>query len=236
MSILARLRSLRSVAGGVLACLSICGVAHAQFGPIIELPPGLPSVTPLPPPEGYPPTVAPTAAGTYFVPPAWSPTLATNLRFVILSNFNSDAVLDRETGLVWARQSLARTLGPSVEITRDNAKQLCRLLKVGARMGWRLPTAAELQSLVDLSRVFNNAPRPPALPANHPFVLSPTASNPSGLYWTGETWSDVFGRNRRAVDLTVGPSKTLSSLDSVPAGMDALCVRGGAAVPDDSLG
>src|SRR5690348_14717197 len=101
MSILARFHSLRCVACGVLACLSICGVAHAQFGPIIDLPPDLPGVTPLPPPEGYPPTLAPTAVGTYFVPPASNQTLATNARFVILSNFNSDAVLDRETGLVW---------------------------------------------------------------------------------------------------------------------------------------
>jgi|RhiMetdeSRZDD1v2_1073273.scaffolds.fasta_scaffold443431_1 Protein of unknown function (DUF1566). len=225
-----------SVVCGVLASLSFCGVAAAQFGPIIELPPGLPSVTPFPPPEGYPPTVAPTAVGTYFAPPAWSPTLAANVRFVILSNFNSDAVLDRETGLVWARQSLSRTLGPSIEISRNNVNQFCRLLTVGNRKGWRLPTVAELQSLVDRSRIFMNAPRPPAPPAGHPFVLSPTASNPSGLYWTAEAYQDFAGLSRRAVDLTIGRPKTLRAFDSVPAGVDGLCVRGGAAAPDDSLG
>src|SRR5262249_54800244 len=110
MSILARFHSLlcgprrRAVVVCVLlVCLSVCENAAAELGPPIELPPVLPSVTPLPPPEGYSPTVAPTAVGTYFVPPSWSPTLAASARFVILSNFSSDAVLDRETGLVWAR-------------------------------------------------------------------------------------------------------------------------------------
>src|SRR5262249_29721742 len=149
---------------------------------------------------------------------------------------NSDAVLDRETGLVWARQSLARTLGPSVPITKDNVQQFCRLLTVGNRMGWRLPTVAELQSLVDRSRVFTNAPRPPALPANHPFVLSNPTANPSSMYWTGEAYTDISGRNRRAVELGVGPPKTFRGFDQVPAGADGLCVRGGAAAPDDTLG
>jgi hypothetical protein len=233
MSIVARFCA--TLACGVVASLSFCGVANAQFGPIIELP-GLPPVTQVPPPEGYPPTFAPTAVGTYFAPSVWSPTLAPTARFVILSNFNSDAVLDRETGLVWARQSLARTLGPSTQITRNNVGQYCRLLTVGNRKGWRLPTVAELQSLVDRSRIFTNAPRPPAPPAGHPFVLSPTASNPSGLYWTGEAYQDFGGLSRRAVDLTIGRPKTLRAFESVPAGVDGLCVRGGAAVPDDSLG
>src|SRR5262245_42329601 len=93
---------------GVLASLAICADAAAQFGPIIELP-ELPEVMPAPT-GGYPPTVAPTAAGTYLAPPAWSQTLAPNVRFVILSNFNKDAVLDRETGLIWSRQSVGRML------------------------------------------------------------------------------------------------------------------------------
>ncbi|HKU13225.1 MAG TPA: DUF1566 domain-containing protein [Steroidobacteraceae bacterium] len=244
MSILARFRSFRSGAGlrracvacGVVASLSVCGVAAAQFGPIIDLPPDLPNVQPVPPPEGYPPTLAPTAVGTFFTPPTSGQTLAVNVRFVILSNFNSDAVLDRETGLVWARQSLSRTVGSPTQITRRNVNQFCRLLTVGNRKGWRLPTVAELQTLVDRLRVFQNAPRPPALPVGHPFLLSREGTNPTFLYWTGEAYTDLAGLNRRLVDLTIGQSRTMRAFDSVPSGVDGLCVRGGAGPLDDSVG
>src|SRR5262245_10571826 len=155
MSIPARFRPPRSGAGRrraavacVLASLSVCGGAAAQFGPINELPPNLPTVMPAPT-EGYPATVAPTAVGTYFTPPAWSPTLAPNVRFVILSNFSSDAVLDRETGLVWTRRSVPTPF--TVELRTTIAEGICRSLTIGNRLGWRLPAVAELQSLVDAS-------------------------------------------------------------------------------------
>jgi hypothetical protein len=245
MSILAKFRSLRCaavrrraiVACGVLASLSICGTAAAQFGPSIDLS-DLPILQPVPPPEGYPPTVAPTAVGTYFVPPSWSPTLAPNARFVILSNFGSDAVLDRETGLVWARQSLSRTLPPITEINMGNADQYCSLLIIGNRKGWRLPTVAELQSLLDRSRIFPNAPRPPALPVGHPFALSRAGTNPTGFYWTAEGFSNLgltqFGFNRRIVDLGTGLIRNIgAAFGSIPSGIDGLCVRGGAAIVDE---
>ena len=48
------------------------------------------------------------SAGPYYATPSWDQTfpcaaLANCPRFVVLSNFNNDAVLDRETGLVWER-------------------------------------------------------------------------------------------------------------------------------------
>src|SRR5215510_6157009 len=106
MNILAQSGAVRrgvAVACGVLASLFFCGSAAAQFGPSIPLD-NLPTLMPAPP-AGYPATVASTAAGPYYVPPVWGQTLAPNVRFVILSNFNGDAVLDRTTGLVWARQN-----------------------------------------------------------------------------------------------------------------------------------
>jgi hypothetical protein len=100
MNILAQSAAARrcvAVTCGVLASWLVCGSAAAQFGPSIPIPTDLPTAMPAPP-AGYPPTVAPTAAGPYYVPSAWSHTLASNARFVILSNFNNDAVLDRATG------------------------------------------------------------------------------------------------------------------------------------------
>src|SRR5262249_15328144 len=42
-----------------------------------------------------------TANGPYYAEPSWDQMLPASTRFIVLSNFNSEAVLDRETGLVW---------------------------------------------------------------------------------------------------------------------------------------
>jgi hypothetical protein len=77
--------------------------AVAQFPPVTPIP--LNDV-PVLEPAIYPPTVATASAGPSLPLAAWDQTLSPNLRFVILTNFHSDAVLDRETGLVWARQAV----------------------------------------------------------------------------------------------------------------------------------
>lgn len=187
------------------ASLLLCGAAQAQFGPSIELPPGLPPVVPVP--MTYPPTVAPTGAGSYFVAPAWSQTLPPNLRFVVLSNFNSDAVLDRETGLVWSR----RILG-----TMPARHARCLSVVLGNHFGWRLPTVSELQSLIDTSLPS------PGLPDGHPFVL-PTGARG---YWASEI-EHVSGFDaRRFVFLSTGVTG-LRGLVNDDLEHHLLCVRGG---------
>jgi hypothetical protein len=43
------------------------------------------------------------ANGPYYATPSWDQTLPAATRFVVLSNMNAEAVLDRETGLVWRK-------------------------------------------------------------------------------------------------------------------------------------
>ena len=90
-------------------------------------------------------------------------------RFVVLSQFGHQAVLDRETQLVWQRVptlTLESLLG---------ARTLCGKLAIAGRRGRRLPSVHELSSLT----------RPDApigalsLPAGHPFMNVQLAS-----YWT----------------------------------------------------
>lgn len=90
-------------------------------------------------------------------------------RFKVLAHMNGEAVLDKETGLVWQRS-------PSPTSTFDwgNSAALCIGTVIGGRRGWRLPSAWELMTLKD------PAAANPALPPNHPFedVVTDT------IYWT----------------------------------------------------
>jgi len=114
------------------------------------------------------------AAGPYYAMPSWDQTIAcTSLascpRFIVLSNFANQAVLDRETGLVWERS-------PSVDLVNAISNS-CGFRVVGNRQGWRLPTTAELRSLVDPTQTN------PALPPGHPFTNLFFSDFPD-LYWT----------------------------------------------------
>lgn len=111
-----------------------------------------------------------SANGPYYAVPAWDQTMPTATRSLVLANFNGDAVLDRETGLVWARAPLSNAF------TRLNAAEFCRVQATGRCGGWRLPTIAELGSLFDPS-----AGSAPFLPAGHPFTgFDPVAAE----FWT----------------------------------------------------
>jgi hypothetical protein len=95
--------------------------------------------------------------------PAWSRAMSSDggcdsARFECV--MNGVAVLDRETGLVWQRTPF------NVEENWAAAYERCLRATVGGRTGWRLPTIAELGSLIDQS-----VPAPGAmLPPGHPFV------------------------------------------------------------------
>src|SRR4249920_2249418 len=75
-----------------------------------------------------------TGVGPYYATPSWDQTLPAATRFIVLSNMNSEAVLDRETGLVWSRS-------PSENLNFDwfTSSRFCATLRLGNRAGWRLP-------------------------------------------------------------------------------------------------
>jgi hypothetical protein len=102
--------------------------------------------------------------------PAWDRKLpcatpATCERFRVLSDFNDEAVLDIETGLVWERSPDA------AEILRWEGVIHCMERRTGGRMGWRLPSVQELSSLIDPEEIpqFSSSPRKLSVPPGHPF-------------------------------------------------------------------
>jgi hypothetical protein len=134
---------------------------------------------------------AANSAGPYYAMPAWDQklactTAATCPRFIVLTDWNSEAVLDRETGLVWQKSpfNFANTWG--------NARGLCTGASTGGRAGWRLPSVHELASLVD------PANSSPSLPTGHPFL-----DVQLGVYWSATTnaefpalaWAAGFANN-----------------------------------------
>ena len=106
------------------------------------------------------------------IPPTWSQILPASERFVLV--LNDEAVLDKETGLVWARDA---NIANDIQ-EWEEAVLYCRNLNIGNRKGWRLPTVEELASLVDPSQ--SN----PALPIGYDSYFSNVYS---GGYWSSTT-------------------------------------------------
>src|ERR1700693_3370881 len=73
------------------------------------------------------------SVGPYYATPSWDQTLPAATRFIVLSNFNSEAVLDRNTGLVWEK-SPETTL-----VSWAETRSVCIKKTVGGQKGWRLP-------------------------------------------------------------------------------------------------
>jgi hypothetical protein len=137
----------------------------------------------------------------------WDKAVSVTQRFVVLATFNTGAVRDNETGLVWEKSP--QTTTP----TWDSARLTCTDKNVGGRKGWRLPSVHELTSLVDPSVA---APGP-TLPPGHPF-LNVQSSN----YWSATTDAD----NASSAWLVNFNSGLVGKL--LKTGSNSLwCVRGG---------
>jgi hypothetical protein len=163
-----------------------------------------------------------TANGPYYATPSWAQQLqrdtqATCPRFIVLSNWSSEAVLDRETGLVWERSPQTGQGAGNDPVDWSTARLSCAQRDVGGRVGWRLPSPAELASLEDPSMPFLAL----KLPAGHSFA------NVVGLlasYWTATADADLPADDAWVVSFGVHPGAGIQI-----KGLGALlwCVRGG---------
>ncbi|MFY9269268.1 MAG: DUF1566 domain-containing protein [Candidatus Manganitrophaceae bacterium] len=137
----------------------------------------------------------------------WSKKLPAAKRFKLV--LDGEAVLDKETGLVWERS-------PNTVKNWGDAIVHCRQKAIGGRKGWRLPTIEELASLVDPTR------SSPALPSGHPFIL-PT---PTGEYWSSTMAPSAFnGFPSQGWVLILGSGNV--NTDHKANGMNVWSVRGG---------
>lgn len=136
-------------------------------------------------------------------------------RYENLREFDFDAALDRETGLIWDRNP-----NPAL-VTWDFAQHHCWERLAGRRGGWRLPTVEELTSLLDYN--FGEPggyPGQLALAPGHPF----DNLDPNLRYWTSTTHPSSADDFRKVlVQLTDG------DVDDAPRYGSALgiafCVR-----------
>ena len=103
-----------------------------------------------------------SGGGLSAVPP-WDQVLPATERFVLV--MSGEAVLDKETGLVFEQQS-----GPpgNTAVGWKDGKLKCNASTTGGRRGWRLPSIHELLSLIDPENPTGN----PDLPSGHPFDFS----------------------------------------------------------------
>ena len=141
-------------------------------------------------------------------------------RFKLLNEFNIEAVLDKETGLVWERSPSKKA------VAWPNARLICAQKAVGGRGGWRLPAFNELASLVDPAITDPTTPR---LPAGHPFLDVQAAS-----YWSATTFVDEPGFALIVKFVFVAGSDAPIGVNDANSGglFHVWAVRGGSSGPD----
>ena len=129
---------------------------------------------------------------------------------MVLTAFNSEAVLDKNTGLVWEQSP------QKAPVSWIDARFFCINKTVGGQRGFRLPSIPELGSLIDPSVTIAG----PALPLGHPF-LNVQSEN----FWSATTLANApsFAWNMAIeIGLTGGFDKAeLHHIWCVRGGMNA---------------
>ncbi len=96
--------------------------------------------------------------------PAWNKLIPVTQRFV--DALGGNAVLDKETGLVWAKSP-----NKKMQLNWQQAMDVSTVQRLGGCGGWRLPTIEELASIVV------------SLPSSHPF----TNVDDNDCYWSSSS-------------------------------------------------
>lgn len=142
------------------------------------------------------------------MPSTWSQKLQPAQRFELV--LDGEAVLDRETGLVWEKSPT------SDNVDWYNAVYRCAQRVVGGREGWHLPTVEQLTSLVDQS-----VGGSPKLPAGHPFTV---VQNPA--CWSATTYESNDTSHSFAWGVEFSDGRPLPAVKSLEI-YSTWCVRGG---------
>ncbi len=139
-------------------------------------------------------------------PVGWSLQVPPNERWELL--LNNQVVLDRETGLVWERAASQQPVAYAfaIDTCRQKKVLLDRNDYVG-KLGWRVPSTSELQSLLPLA-------------PGHPFQLPPEVVNLGIGAWSLDI---VSPGHALAVQLTTGRA---IDLDTGRNSAPMWCVRG----------
>lgn len=144
----------------------------------------------------------------------WDQKIDKPARFRVLKHFNDDAVLDRETGLVWER---------TPEASRGSWAFLddeCSARFIGGRLGWRPAAIEEVLSLMDPTTSDK-------LPQDHPFDLGPAGRENPRHFWTMSTDTVQPANNNFAWVANFEPGGTRFPDPKISALHRFWCVRGG---------
>jgi Protein of unknown function (DUF1566) len=144
----------------------------------------------------------------------WDLKISGSGRFKVLSDFNGEAVLDRETGLVW--EQTPEPGAGSWSFIDDE----CFAHFTGGRLGWRPPTLEEILSLMDPLQNFTGK-----LPQGHPFNLGDERT--SRQFWTMTSAVVQPPDNTFAYVANFEPGGSFFADNKISVTHRFWCVRGG---------
>ena len=197
------------MAAGIAALYAVSALAGAALGGPLD-PPGPPSST---------------YKSLEIIPPSW--VLLRDASDGDINGCNStrfacvmggEAVFDGETGLVWQAQAN----NGAADLT--DALNYCRDLVIANRKGWRVPTAPELSSLVDMAGTSGK------VPDGNPFSgILMSSGSPRYPYWTTTSDATTPG-NVTIVEFVNGALQGWSPTPGTPGSValeQVWCVRAG---------
>lgn len=194
------------MAAGIAALYAVSALAGSALGGPLD-PPGPPGST---------------MQTIDSIPPSWfrmlsatdGPNPCDTARFKCV--MGAFAVLDMETGLVWQAQAN----NGAADLT--DGLNYCRDLVIENRKGWRVPTAPELATLIDMGGSTAK------VPDGAPFLIS-YGSGPRYPYWT-TTPDSVTPGNVTVVEFVDGSLSGWSPTPGTPSWIaieQVWCVRAG---------